>query len=139
MSDTTDLCLQALKVEEGFRPHVYKDSVGLLTIGYGCNLNAGWSEGLASHVLRYQAEAAEIDLGVLPWYDQLDLPRRAVLLDMAFNMGVQTLLTFKNTLGAVQRGDWQAAHDGMLASKWARQVGPRAQRLAKVMLTGVWE
>lgn len=140
MSDTTDLLLPALKQEEGFRARPYKDSLGYLTIGYGCNLDAGWSEGLASCVLAYQAAQAEADIkAAFPWYSTLSLPRQAVLLDMAFNMGIERLKGFYNTLGAIQRGDWAAAEAGMLASRWAKQVGPRASRLARIMFTGVWE
>lgn len=43
---------------------------------------------------------------------------------MAFNM-LGGLLTFTNTLAAMKRGDYAAAADGMLASKWATQVGAR--------------
>ena len=78
----------------------------------------------------------EEELSGFDWYKILDANRRSVLIDMAYNMGEDDLLHFHNTLLAVSRKDWQAAHDGMLASKWATQVGVRAQRLANIMLTG---
>ena len=53
-------------------------------------------------------------------------------------MGVADLLAFHNTLAAVAAGNWQAAHDGMLASKWAGQVEARATEDATMMLTGQW-
>lgn len=58
------------------------------------------------------------------------------MMNMAFNMQ-DRFLTFVNTLAAIKRGDYTAAADGMLASKWANQVGARAQRLAAMMRTGV--
>ena len=55
---------------------------------------------------------------------------------MAFNLGVQGLLKFRNTLGMVRDGDYDGAARGMLASLWARQVKGRATRLADQMRTG---
>ncbi|WP_337688537.1 glycoside hydrolase family protein [Mycetohabitans sp. B46] len=71
----------------------------------------------------------------LPWWRSLDAVRQCVIINMAFNMG-RKLLTFANTLAAMQHGDYEAAANGMLASKWATQVGARAQRLANMMRTG---
>jgi lysozyme len=71
----------------------------------------------------------------LPWCRRLDAVRQRVIINMAFNLGGK-LLTFANTLAMVQRGDYAAAADGMLASKWATQVGARAYRLATMMRTG---
>ena len=58
-----------------------------------------------------------------------------MLINMAFNLGGK-LLTFGHTLTAMQHGDYAAAANAMLASKWAAQVGQRAQRLANAMRTG---
>ena len=52
---------------------------------------------------------------------------------MAYNLGINSLLGFKNTLATIQAGRYNDAADGMLASKWATQVGDRATRLAKMM------
>jgi lysozyme len=53
-------------------------------------------------------------------------------------MGVAGLLKFKGTLGAVQRGDYDAAARGMLSSRWAQQTPARARRTAEAMRTGEW-
>jgi lysozyme len=66
----------------------------------------------------------------------LDPVRARVLQNMAFNLGIDGLLGFKNTLSAVKAKNWAAASQGMLSSRWAEQVGARAQRLAKMMRTG---
>ena len=68
----------------------------------------------------------------------LSEPRRAVLIDMAFNLGIGGLLAFTRTLAAMQAGAWVRAADEMLASRWAAQVGPRAHFLATMMREGVW-
>ncbi|KVC46285.1 hypothetical protein WI72_32110 [Burkholderia ubonensis] len=73
----------------------------------------------------------------LSWWRQLDEVRQRVIANMAFNMGVATLLAFKNTLAAVQRGAYDIAAAGMKASRWYSQVGQRAVRLRSAMETGV--
>jgi lysozyme len=61
-----------------------------------------------------------------------------VLVGMAFQMGTEGLLKFKNTLAMVQAGDYESAAKGMLQSLWARQTPERAARMAKQMRTGEW-
>ena len=81
--------------------------------------------------------AMERDLQhALPWVATLDEVRQRVLLDMAFNMGIVGLLGFKRTLATIQAGDYQAAATMMLDSRWAKQVGQRAERLSRMMATG---
>ncbi|ARP89835.1 lysozyme [Bordetella genomosp. 9] len=130
--------LQAeLMRDEGERLKPYRDTVGKLTIGIGRNLDdVGISHDEALMLLANDIVRAErwLDRN-LPWWGSLDGVRQRVMVNMAFNLGGR-LLTFKNTLAAVQRRDWKAAHDGMLDSLWARQVGQRANRLAHMMLTG---
>jgi lysozyme len=123
--------------DEGERLKPYKDTVGKTTIGIGRNLeDVGISHDEALMLLANDIVRAELWLDRnLPWWRSLDPVRQRVLVNMAFNLGGR-LLSFKNTLKAVQAHDWHAAHDGMLDSLWARQVGARAKRLAYMMLTG---
>lgn len=72
----------------------------------------------------------------LPWWRTLSDVRQRVLLNMCFNMGIVVLLGFKNTLQMMQSGRYADAAKGMLASKWAGQVGARADRLAAMMRAG---
>lgn len=72
----------------------------------------------------------------LPWWRTLNDVRQRVLLNMCFNLGINRLLGFKNTLAKMQRGDFTGAAAGMRASLWARQVGARAERLATMMEKG---
>lgn len=137
---TTPNLIPDLQRDEGCRLSAYLDTAGVWTIGYGhAYVHPGtvWTQAQADAQLVADVAHTEASLDIhLPWWRSLDDVRQDVLAEMAFNMGVSALCQFKNTLGAVQRGDWQAAHDGMLASLWARQVGARAQRLAAQMLTG---
>ena len=71
-------------------------------------------------------------------WSRLDVVRQAALIDMAYNMGQHRLAGFLKMLHAMHTGDWQSAHDEALGSVWARQVGRRADRDAKMLLTGEW-
>lgn len=69
-------------------------------------------------------------------YLQIDEVRKSLLLNMCYNMGIKGLLSFKNTLAFIASGDWERAANGMLASKWAKQVGRRANELSELMRKG---
>ena len=127
-----------LMKHEGLRLKPYKDTVGKLTIGYGRNLDdKGISEIEASIMLDNDIKDAKNDLfTALPWTFSLDENRQSVLINMCFNMGIVSLLKFKQTLSNIQSGDYEKAASCMLDSLWAKQVGSRATYLANVMKTG---
>lgn len=127
-----------LRLHEGERLKPYRCTAGKLTIGVGRNLEDRGITAqesamlLANDIAREEAEL----MRALPWVGQLDDVRQRVLLDMSFNLGLAGLLGFKNTLAAIQAGDYQRGATMMLDSKWARQVGGRAERLSRMMATG---
>ena len=131
-----------LEVDEAKRRYPYICSSGKLTIGIGHNLDAkGVSDRVIALMLEEDIDDAVAELDhALPWWRQLSDARQEVLVNMCFNMGIGTatkgLLSFRNTLAAVERGDYEAAARGMAASKWAVQVGQRALRLIKMMREG---
>lgn len=147
MTDNTALyavALPEIKREESCRLTAYRDTKGIWTIGWG-RADAGVTDGMTCT----QAEADEWLLqhcdGVcasldaeIPWWRGLTVPRQAVLLSMAYQMGIRGLLAFHHALEGAQIGDWAAAKAGMLNSDWAKIETPaRAERLAEQMLTGV--
>ena len=154
-SDRQRLAAQ-VKEGEGLRLKAYRCTAGALTVGYGHNCDArpvpgvtregdaitlGHAEGLFEADLAHSVEQV---LGTLPWLDLHAPARQAVLFDMAYNMGLgipgkSGLLSFSNTLYKVELGDYAGAARGMLASKWARQVKGRADKLAKQMESGQWQ
>ena len=123
---------------EGLRLKPYPDTMGKLTIGVGRNLtDVGISEAeahmmLDNDILKARRAITENML----WVTQMDNARYGVLLEMVFQMGIGGVLKFKNTLAAMQRGDYTAAAAGMLDSLWAKQTPARATELAKIMATG---
>lgn len=127
--------------DEGMRLRPYRDSVGKLTIGVGRDLDdVGINEEEARMLLKTDVAAATAGLQVaLPWTSGLDPVRFAALLNMTFNMGIRGVLGFKHFLAALSSGDWKLASLNMLNSRWAGEVGARAQRLAQQIETGEWQ
>lgn len=117
---------------------VYKDSVDKLTIGYGRNLtDRGITESEARLLLHNDVQMVVDELRrKYYWFDTIDHVRQEVVINMAFNMGVPTFSQFKNTIGYIEEGQYDLAARNMLQSKWARQVGVRAQELAREMVSG---
>lgn len=138
--------LNQIRRHEGLRLEPYKCSEGYLTIGFGRNLETnGISEAEAEFMLLNDLLACESELKDEGWYNQLDETRRAVVLNMAFNLGKPTLLKFKKFIGALSDDDYETASKEMVTgsnggeSKWASQVGKRAYELADQMRTGEWQ
>lgn len=125
---------------EGLRLKPYTCPSGKLTIGYGHNLeDNGITKEMAEDLLYLDLEVANMECyAKIPCYSILDDGRRFVLLDMCFNMGINKLLTFKKMLSALNKKDFVEAKKQLLDSKYARQVGNRAQVLARILETGVW-
>ena len=122
----------------GMELKVYKDSLGIETIGVGRNLvDRGVSEEEARYLCNNDIDIVEQELGKsFPIVDGLDDIRTRVLLDMAFNVGLPRLRGFKRMWAALENHDYGEAAKEMLDSKWARQVKTRAYTLARMMESG---
>lgn len=127
-----------LAADEGSRSKPYRDTVGKLTIGIGRNLDdVGLSPPEIGFLLENDIARAEMAARrLIPAFDALSDARQCVVVSMAFNMGEKTFSTFKNTLACINHGQWASAAAGMRQSLWAKQVGDRAERLAKMMEQG---
>jgi lysozyme len=130
-----DIVKAQLRVDEGVRLKVYRDSLGIETIGVGRNIrDKGLSMPEVDFLLENDLTDAERDArSLFPTFDKLSDVRKAVLINMSFNMGRERLSKFKKLRAAVQDEDWAEAARQMILSTWAAQVGARATRLAKQM------
>lgn len=145
--------------DEGLELKVYKDTLGIDTIGAGRNLrdrpltvaqlqHLGLSDmqdlydnGItlygARYILRIDVDIAERELITAhSCVEFLNAPRQMVCVNMAFNLGVPRLKLFINMWSAIHRKDYDRAADEMLDSRWAKQVKSRATRLSDIMRTG---
>lgn len=128
-----------LNRDEGRRLKPYRCSVGKLTIGVGRNIeDNGISNEEADYLLTndIMRTVAELDRA-LPWWRDMPEPWQRGLINMGFNMGLPTLLQFKRMLAALRLGDGEAAARHAINSKWAKQVGARASRIAALFRTSV--
>ena len=143
MSDFEQQITRLLRAEEGEVLHAYDDHLGYATIGVGRLIDKRKGGGITAEESAFllkndiQKLIAALE-AKLPWIKTLDDARRGVLLSMAFQMGVEGLLGFKNTLAMIQTGKYAEAATGMMNSKWAKQTPSRAQRHAEQMRTGKW-
>lgn len=135
---------QQLKRDEGEKLSAYQDHLGFWTIGVGILIDARKGGGLLPEESefifnnRLRLINKELELR-LPWVKKLDPARRGVLVNMAFQMGFNGLLGFKNTLALIEQGEYAKASHEMLGSKWAQQTPARANRLSVQMRTGEWQ
>ena len=151
--------IEELIKHEGLKLQVYKDTLGIDTIGIGRNLE---DRGITKqeldeldipsidHVYEYgitEADAVYLatnDVQIVeeelvrahPCVDRLDSVRQLIVMDMAFNMGVPRLCKFKNMWAAIHEEQYDVAAKEMLDSRWARQVKGRATKLANAMHNG---
>lgn len=162
MTDIFDLMAH----EEGFREDPYYDSLGYPTIGIGMRIGPKGA-ALSLYQFKMPRTAAEVwvrchldkivlEIDTKPAYAQIkqvlnylrvraypgasdyEDPRIAVLLSMAYQMGLDGLAKFVNTLKFMGQGDFTKAAVNMLASKWAKQTPNRANRHAEQMRSGKW-
>ncbi len=137
MTDAThQRLLDQLILHEGLRLKPYRCPAGKLSIGIGRNLDdLGITREEALILLANDVTRVERELDrTLPWWRQMSELRQRVLCDMCFNMGLSSLLGFKQALAAMKRGDYEAAAKGMEDSKWYREDVPvRAARLVAMM------
>lgn len=126
-----------LKRDEGSRLKPYRCTAGKLTIGIGRNLDdKGISQQEAEYMLENDIYECVDNLNrMLPWWKSKPEPVKRVLLNMCFNLGIAGLMKFENTLRFIESNEYARAADNMLLSKWATQVGERAVRLAKLILS----
>lgn len=157
----TSTIITLLKFEEGWREKPYIDTRGYPTVGYGfligprhaalSNYTFRLPESVGETWLNWHVRQTVDEMKAVPaikaaldsclesdkramWYN----PRAAVLISMAYQMGVDGLTGFRNTLLHIKNQDWFQAETGMLKSKWANQTPKRARRHAEQMRAGQW-
>lgn len=122
--------------QEGFSRTIYICPTGNPTIGYGFNLVSGMSKDEARVLLIHRLDIIEKTLlKKYSWFKALDISRRGVLMDMAYQLGIDGLGKFKNMIKAIEKEDYKLAAKEMLSSIWAEQTPNRAKELAELMVS----
>ena len=127
--------LESIKHHEGCVEHVYDDSLGIPTIGYGFAIkDLILQEDLCDEILlRKLRILGRSVMGKFPFFDSLPSDCKDVLMEMCYQLGVTGVSKFKKALKAMEDGDWEKAADEMLDSKWAKQTPNRAKEMSNII------
>lgn len=128
-----------IKKHEGYRRFVYQCTMDKQTIGYGTMIEEG-GHGVPEHIaellLLDYLETIQARLKAHEWYTSLDEARQECILEMAYQMGVEGVLAFRNMIDSLTSQDWERARDHALDSLWARQTPARARDVAERLALG---
>jgi lysozyme len=140
--------MKELTLDEGCVYEIYNDHLGYATFGIGHLITErdpehGEAVGTPVSEARVQ-ECFNQDIDIVTdeldnkmhWWRGLDDVRKRVLANMCFNLGYPRFSGFKRFLAAMGTSQWETAAVEMMDSKWATQVGDRAERLKQMVLTG---
>ena len=137
---TDDQIKAMIQGHEGYRDEVYLDSLGKPTCGWGHLLAVGTKVPPAASEAFFDQDfrVAMADyLSMVREYSlNLDPVRRAVLIDMLYNMGLTRVRRFVLMIKALQNEDWELAAEEMVDSRWYRQTKTRAKELVEMMREG---
>ena len=131
----TSELLEAVKLSEGFRDRVYKDTLGIDTIGYGFAIkDLVLDEDISEIILRRKLDKL-VDRVNKRFALLSDLPIEAqdVIYEMCYQLGITGVSKFKKTLAYLENFEYKMASKEMLDSKWARQTPNRAKRLSEII------
>jgi lysozyme len=117
---------------------LYKCPAGKYTIGFGHNIEDNPISARAAEVILQDdiAKAIADCERNFPWFYNLSPVRKRVIINMVFNMGVTGVSKFKKMIAAIENEEYMFAALEMFGSRWYEQVGPRADRLIKMMQEG---
>ena len=129
--------ISMLKRHEGLRLKPYLCTADQLTIGYGRNLESmGISRYEAEVMLVSDIERCYNELEVFGWFVGLDVVRQEAMVDLLFNLGLPRFLRFKKMINHLSNKEYSQAAAELLNSRYAIQVGDRANELAYMLERG---
>ena len=130
-----NLLVDWIKGEEGFREKAYLDSLGIPTFGYGFTYI---TEDEAEPILHNRISSISYDtLHMLEGRGiELDDFRKAILMDMIYQLGMNNVMKFSKMLDALKDMDYDRASTEMLDSRWHSQTPKRCELLASRMKLG---
>ena len=145
--DKYDHVRERIKAHEGCRLKRYKDSMGVLTVGWGHALTPDEiRHGTWDKISRAEADAIfegdfqtaleQARKGFPVFWDDIGDARRGVLIEMVFQMGPYRVSRFKEMRSALAKKIYRKAAAEMIDSDWAEETPKRCFALALIMLTG---
>jgi len=127
--------LEKIKEHEGFVEHVYDDSLGIPTIGYGFAIkDLVLDEDIAEEILIRKLEKLKRNaISRFKWLEDMPQEVQEVVINMCYQLGVTGVSKFRKAISALQEGEWNEAADEMLDSLWAKQTPNRATELSNIV------
>ena len=131
----TERLRETITRHEGSRLDMYQDTLGIWTIGVGHNIQEkGISPAVMELMLDEDIEEAIVELKrSVSFFSKMPEQVQEALVNLSFNMGIPRLMQFKKTLAYLRDGDFEAAADELLDSRYAEQVGRRADEVADMI------
>lgn len=129
--------VRLIGADEGCRLKPYRDIKGVLTIGYGRNLEENGIRPSEAAMMRDNDIAeVEAEAAKFPYFAGLSPNRQLVILSLLYNLGATKFRGFKRFGAAMLRFDYETAADEILDSDAARDLPQRYGRLADMMRHG---
>jgi lysozyme len=147
MEENMEKLIATLKRHEGVKTHAYRDSLGVLTIGCGRNINNSSKHkgiGLTIDEIEYMLQndvertIKELSQEYVWFNDMEEGARRDGIINMHFNLGRFRFAGFKKAIGHMENGSYDAAATEFLDSRWAKQVKGRSLEVTDMIKTNTY-
>ena len=124
--------IESIKRHEGYVGIVYKDSLGIDTIGYGFAIkDLELDEDICEIILERKLKELETRVNLkFKWFIYMPQEIKDVVMEMCYQLGVGGVSKFKKTIAYLQNKQWEEASVEMLDSLWAKQTPNRAKELS---------
>ena len=124
--------IDSIKQHEGYVGVVYKDSLGIDTIGYGFAIkDLELDTDVCDIILERKLKELEDRVNLkFSWYKYMPQEIKDVVMEMCYQLGVTGVSKFKKTIAYLQDKRWEEASVEMLDSLWAKQTPNRAKELS---------
>ena len=129
LATSVDIARKSIKANEGLRLKPYLDNFGTLTVGYGTNLEeliypvilikGKITKKQAEEMLTTGISIATGDaISFFSDINELSTERQAVIIEMAYNLGLKRLSKFVKLQKALEDRNFDEVYKEMLRSKW---------------------
>ena len=124
--------IESIKKHEGYVGIVYKDSLGIDTIGYGLAIkDLELDEDICEIILeRKITQLIDRINNKFSWYKYMPQEIKDIVTEMCYQLGVTGFSKFKKTIAYLQNKEWRNASIEMLDSRWAKQTPNRAKEMS---------
>ena len=124
--------IDSIKQHEGYVGIVYKDSLGIDTIGYGFAIkDLELDKDICDIILERKLHALTDRINnKFHWYMYMPPEIQDIVVELCYQMGVYGFSCFKKTIAYLQDKKFKEASVEMLDSRWADQTPNRAKELS---------